>query len=147
MGVAEMLQLHHKHAMRSRTWPTCRSMQFKCKYCPMSLKPCPHHREWASQASCGTCDTFHQEGLVKWHLLVTSSSRNAAWVLGLTFGVRSVLCLQICPYRHEFPNILLRDFYTEEIPLVEALAYSRKKTNLLLEVSANIGKFSQEEKI
>lgn len=90
---------------------------------------------------------FRPEWPGKWYLLVASTNRNAAQVLVLTFGVKSALCLQICPYRHGFPSMLRRDSYTEEIPLVEKLAYSWKRATLLLKVSTSTGKFSQEEKI
>lgn len=84
-----------------------------------SLRPCLHHREWASWASCGTCDASRQESLVKLCLLMESANRNTAQVLLLTL-VKFALCLQMCPHSHEFLNISLRDFYREETPLVEA---------------------------
>lgn len=72
-----------------------------------------------SWASCSTNNAFHQEPLVKLYLLMKNANRSTTQVWLLTFGIKSVLGLQICPYRHEFLNILLTDFYREEIPFVE----------------------------
>ena len=119
LGAAKMLQFHHKHVMRGRAWATHCNMQLRWECGTVSLRACPHHREWDPWASHGTRDASHQESLAKLYLLVTSAKRNAAQVLLLTYGVKSDLCLQICLYRHEFPNILLRDFYREEVPLVD----------------------------
>lgn len=119
LATAEMLQFHHKCVMRCGAWSTHCKRHLKWECGPISLRPCPHHRGWASWASCGTYSALHQDPLVQLYLLVTSANRNAAQGLQLTFGVKSALCLQSCPYRHEFPNILLREFHREEIPLGE----------------------------
>lgn len=49
---------------------------------------------------------------------MASANRDATQALLLTFGVKSDLMSPNLPSRHDFPNILLRNFY-REVPLVE----------------------------
>lgn len=132
----EMLQFHHKHVMRSPV---------------NTLKDAVESGMWhhkpetlcSPQSRCPGLPVVHVMLFIKdcwlncicWWKVLTETAQ----ALLLTF-VESALHLQMCPYRHEFLKILLRDFYREEIPLVD-IGYFWRKPNLLFEVSTTYGHF------
>lgn len=102
-----MLWFHHKHVMRGLINTLQDAAQMGMWYNKPETLFSP--QRVGVLGFLWSCDAFHQESLVKLYLLMTSTNRNSAQVLPLTF-VKSALCLQMSPYRHESLSVWLRDF-------------------------------------